>query len=120
MLPTALPATTHTFGDLWRDGYRYIGPMTLDTGEPVGPPCLFCQMLFSDDKLSEVLYELNSAPSEGQGTLTIVNGVTYEFSIPNQALLLAKGSYKWVFKTYLTADHSDPPISWFDGTIHVK
>jgi len=120
MLPTTLPSTTHTQGDLWHDGYRHFGPMTLEDGSPPGPPCLFCQMIFKDDKLGEVVYELNSSPADDQGSITIISGDNYEFDIPNQALPLAIGSFTWVFKTYLSADHSDPPISWFNGQVFVK
>jgi len=120
MPPASLPAMKHYRGDLWRDGYRRFGPMTDDDGNPPAPPCLYCRIQFRDKKTNVLGYELNSDPAvTGEGTITIEDAVTYEFNIPDQGLPLEAGTYVWDFETYLTVDHSDPPITWFTGTMTV-
>jgi len=120
MLPEKLDPTSHWRGDLWRDGYRHFGPMADEDGNPPAPPCLYCRIQFREKDKLAMKYELNSNPGPGQGTITIVDGVHYEFDIPDQALPLDAGTYLWDFETFLTADHTDPPLTWLTGSIVIK
>lgn len=119
MLPAALSGMKHYRGDLWRDGYRRFGPMNDENNLPPGAPCLYCRMQFRDKKTGVLGYELNSDPAVTEGTIEIEDAVNYEFFIPDQGLPLEAGTYVWDFETYLTADHTDPPITWFTGTMTV-
>lgn len=117
MEPAALPETTHYRGDRWIDGHRIFGPVLID-GAPPAQPCLYCRMQFRD-RAGTLGHELNSAPAAGEGTITIVDAAAYTFSLPNQALPLAEGSWLWDFETYTTADHTDPPWTIWRGSMRV-
>lgn len=115
--PATLPATKHYRGDIWDDGYRQFGPISID-GSPPAAPCLYCRMQFRDKK-GNLGFELNNDPGPTQGTIDIDDAANYSFSIPDQALPLAAGVWYWDFETYTTIDHSDAPKTWWKSQITI-
>lgn len=117
MKPAEIPTMTHCMGDVWDDGFVGCGPITIDAAPPPNP-CRYCRLQFFDNTGAAVC-EFNSAPISGQGRLVIEDALNYVISRPGQELPLAAGLWSWKFQTFTTADHTDPPTTWFYGKINV-
>lgn len=116
MIPAELDTIQLYRGDMWRDTYHF-GPMEDENGDPPLPqPAMYARMQFRN-KRGVLGYELNSDPGVGEGTIIIVDGVNYEFSIPEQDLPgLTEGDWWWDFETYTTdPPGTTPPDTWFRG-----
>ena len=118
MKPAKLPRLTLYRGDKWRDAWHF-GPFTENGGAITLDPCLYCRLQFRSET-GELGYELNSHPTTGQGTITIVSGSNYEFDIPDQPLPLGAGTWYWDFETHTTSIKSNYPDTWFKGEVVVE
>lgn len=118
MDPAILPETTHNRGDLWEDGYRSFGPVLIDGVAP-SLPALYCRMQFRQRKADTFGYELNTSPGSNQGTIIISDAAAYIFEIPAQTLPLEAGVWDWDFEVYTTVGHTDPPRTFWRGSVKV-
>ena len=119
MNPANLPPQTLYRGDIWETVYHF-GPITDSlTHLPPGEPALSCRMQFKNNK-GELGYELNSVPTTGKGTITIVDAVNYEFDIPSQALPLEAGEWTWDFKTFETDDCTGLSRTFYKSKVFIS
>ena len=121
-MPATLPMTTHYQGDRWIDGYRHFGPVSVN-GSPPSDPCLYAEMKFvrpqSGSSSSSCVFTSESQP--GEGKITIIDAVNYEFSIGDSEvnLPLSEGVWEWSFSTYCTIDKTDSPLTIWRGSIEI-
>lgn len=117
--PAQLPKCVHYRNDIWKDGYRVLGPVTINGAPPLSP-CLYARLQFRNIKDGSMGYELNSSPGAGQGTIIIDDPVNYKFTFPEQSLPLAAGDWECDFETYTTANHTDSPWTIWRWKLQVK
>lgn len=119
--PAILSQTTHYQGDRWVDGYRHFGPVSINSSPP-SAPCLYAEMRIVKKGSGAVGHVFSSSKATGDGKITIVDSVNYEFEIGSaeESLPLSEGVWEWDFATYRTADGSDLPLTIWSGSINIK
>jgi hypothetical protein len=114
-LPATNPTLYHYRNDLWEEGLRTIGPILVQGVSPA-TACLSCRIQFrKEGKETTLGHELNSLSETGCGTITIVDGATYEFEILDQALPLDHGRWKYEFETFEGANCTGISRTWIKG-----
>ena len=112
MQPAIIPPLYHTRNDTW-EGLE-IGPVLFDTGPPPFE-LVSCRLYFKNK--AKVLYKLKSDPGVGEGTINIVDPITWEIVVPKQDLPLMAGGWAWDFET---TDSEGTILTIYQGTMIVE
>lgn len=114
MPPAIVTLDPYYRGDAWEG--LHIGPMSED-GLPPAPPCVSARMHFRHPKTRALGFALSSNPASGEGRITVVSAINYEFDIPRQVLTgLDAGKWLWDFETI---DAEGLPSTWISGELTV-
>lgn len=81
-------------GDTW-DGIGLIGPVTINNAAPAAQLVLARIHFRKAFKDISAAYILSTAPSSGQGSITLVSASLWTLTVPRQALPLKAGTWKW-------------------------
>lgn len=108
-------------GDTWT-GIQQVGPIT-NTGTNTYPPHALAsvQMIFWHNVTDEQsAFTLSSAPTAGQGTLTIQNSSQWIFQAPPQPLPLPVGDFEFSVRYTDSAGNVWTPMLGIISIIPVK
>jgi hypothetical protein len=98
MLPVYVDLGSQTRGDTW-EGLE-IGPVVDQDSNPMEYPCVSCRIDFRHKVSGTLGLRLTSISTQTiPSSITIINGTTWEFSVPERILLLDVGSWEWDFET---------------------
>jgi len=111
MQPVIIELPNHTRGDRWWG--MHIGPILFGT-DPPPRPLVSCRLYFRRPN-GRIGYKFKSDPSTGDGTINVINAVTWELDIPEQSLPLDLGLWEWDFE--VTDLVNQPPLTIYSGTI---
>jgi hypothetical protein len=95
--PVNIPFEPHYRNDTW-DGVPIIGPVKINGLQPV-VALASARMDFRSFGSKVLGHRLSTAPGVGEGTIAIVNAVTWEMTIPEQDLPLEAGRWDWDLET---------------------
>jgi len=114
MLPADTPELNELLAFVVGTAWGGISLISITEGDPPVPPtdaAQSCQMIFQASADGSPLATL----SNGHG-ITITNAANWQFTIPQQSLLLPVGKWQWIF---LVTDVNGITNAYLRGTIQV-